>query len=593
MSDYFSYTPLIANSLARAGDVNSRMAAIQGGFAKLPAPDKLQQGRAAAVLDLGATNVVVVALDFAPAAYTFGLELTVKVAATNTGGATINVNGLGPVAILRADGSALQAGDLAAGRVVKVVFDGFYFRLLGASETAAAASATAAAASATAAAASATAAALSASAASSSAGNAASSATAAAASAAAAATAVSGYVPLTGGVAMTGLLTLSGAPSAPLHAATKAYVDAIAVAAGSFTADGATITLSAGQFALTTIATGRVLGNVSGATAKPGAITGTQVTALLDLFSATAKGVVSSPGASTGRVLKDDGSWTTDITGNAATATKLTTGRTIAISGAVTGTATSFDGSGNISIPITALDVGAATTGILAVARGGTGTNSATGTGSLVLSNAPTITGQLTAGNVAVVGGDVRGTGFSHSRTGMVGYHLYNGGGVAEWLMYQPAHATGDYLVIATSVGGSVTGRLFVNTNGDVSAGGNMYAASQLVATQAWASAAFSPAFASIIATSSSFSLNDGHQGNILKLTGAGGGTVTAGTPSTALECDLFNRSSGTWTFSCAGGCYLNGAVATITSINLAAGAQVSLLHEGSGVWSMVGTGAS
>lgn len=42
-------------------------------------------------------------------------------------------------------------------------------------------------------------------------------------------------------------------------------------------------------------------------------------------------------------------------TGNSATATKLATSRTIALSGAATGTATSFDGSGNIAIPVTAL----------------------------------------------------------------------------------------------------------------------------------------------------------------------------------------------------------------------------------------------
>ena len=59
--------------------------------------------------------------------------------------------------------------------------------------------------------------------------------------------------------------------------------------------------------------------------------------------------------------------------GNAATATKWASARTIAISGAVTGTATSFDGSANITIPITALDVSKATAGTLPVARGGTG----------------------------------------------------------------------------------------------------------------------------------------------------------------------------------------------------------------------------
>ena len=46
---------------------------------------------------------------------------------------------------------------------------------------------------------------------------------------------------------------------------------------------------------------------------------------------------------------------TGSLTGNAATATKLAAKRTIALSGAATGTATGFDGSGNITIPVTAL----------------------------------------------------------------------------------------------------------------------------------------------------------------------------------------------------------------------------------------------
>ena len=46
----------------------------------------------------------------------------------------------------------------------------------------------------------------------------------------------------------------------------------------------------------------------------------------------------------------------TSVSGNAGTATKLQTARTIALSGAVTGTATSFNGSANITIPTTAVD---------------------------------------------------------------------------------------------------------------------------------------------------------------------------------------------------------------------------------------------
>jgi hypothetical protein len=67
------------------------------------------------------------------------------------------------------------------------------------------------------------------------------------------------------------------------------------------------------------------------------------------------------------------GNVTGDLTGTASNATVLQTARTIAISGNVTGTATSFDGSGNISIPVTAINADGITSGTLGVARGGTG----------------------------------------------------------------------------------------------------------------------------------------------------------------------------------------------------------------------------
>ena len=55
--------------------------------------------------------------------------------------------------------------------------------------------------------------------------------------------------------------------------------------------------------------------------------------------------------------------------GNAATATKLQTPRSIAISGAVTGTATSFDGSSDIAIATTAIDGSNISTGTIPAAR--------------------------------------------------------------------------------------------------------------------------------------------------------------------------------------------------------------------------------
>ena len=391
-TDWFTYSNLIANTLARASDVNSRVAAIQNAFAKLPIPEKIQQGRSTYVEDAGAANALVVSLDFAPPSYVAGLELTVKVAAANTGATTINVNGLGAKAIQHTDGAALAEGDLVAGQLVKLIYSGSAFRLIGASETGIAAQATAAAASASAAATSAIAAAASASAAATSATDAANSALAAAASAAT--IDVSNLMPKSGGT-FTGAVTVL-APTSNLHPATKKYVDDAVFAAGSVSADEVSIHSNAGVFEIKAIADQRLVGNVSGASAVPGALTATQVTAMLnalvgDSGAGGTKGLVPAPAAgdgAAGKMLKANGTWGT----NAPTATSLQTARTIAISGAVTGTATSFNGTANITIPITALDVSAATTGTLAVARGGTGVTTATGTGSVVLSSAPTLT---------------------------------------------------------------------------------------------------------------------------------------------------------------------------------------------------------
>ena len=84
---------------------------------------------------------------------------------------------------------------------------------------------------------------------------------------------------------------------------------------------------------------------------------------------AGAKGLVPAPTTSDiAKYLKGDGTWgtpnQTSVTGNAGTATKLQHARTIALSGAVTGTATSFDGSANITIPTTSVD-GTKVTGIV------------------------------------------------------------------------------------------------------------------------------------------------------------------------------------------------------------------------------------
>lgn len=80
--------------------------------------------------------------------------------------------------------------------------------------------------------------------------------------------------------------------------------------------------------------------------------------------------------AAQGKVLQDS---KLNKTENAVSATKLATARTIALSGGVTGTATSFDGSGNISIPVTAIDGSKITTGTIPADRIPTLNQSTTG----------------------------------------------------------------------------------------------------------------------------------------------------------------------------------------------------------------------
>lgn len=80
-----------------------------------------------------------------------------------------------------------------------------------------------------------------------------------------------------------------------------------------------------------------------------------------------------------GQVLKSNGTsaptWLDQSSLIAGNATKLSTARTIAIGTGATGTATSFDGSGNITIPITDLNASYIGSGTLAAARLGTTLN--------------------------------------------------------------------------------------------------------------------------------------------------------------------------------------------------------------------------
>ena len=80
--------------------------------------------------DAGTANAYQVTLAPAPNAVYEFLTVVMKVANTNTGPSVLNVNALGAKNIVRSDGSPVVAGDLTAGRLVCLVYDGTNFQLV-------------------------------------------------------------------------------------------------------------------------------------------------------------------------------------------------------------------------------------------------------------------------------------------------------------------------------------------------------------------------------------------------------------------------------------------------------------------------------
>ena len=60
-----------------------------------------------------------------------GLQVSFIATAANTGPSTLNVNSLGVKAIKSSQGAALTGGEIAAGGVVNVIYDGTAWQLVG------------------------------------------------------------------------------------------------------------------------------------------------------------------------------------------------------------------------------------------------------------------------------------------------------------------------------------------------------------------------------------------------------------------------------------------------------------------------------
>jgi hypothetical protein len=80
--------------------------------------------------DTGAVNAYAVALTPSPAALVAGLSFQFKVKTLNTGASTLTVNSLATKAITKNGATALSGGELVAGAIVLVTYDGTQFQLI-------------------------------------------------------------------------------------------------------------------------------------------------------------------------------------------------------------------------------------------------------------------------------------------------------------------------------------------------------------------------------------------------------------------------------------------------------------------------------
>ena len=88
------------------------------------------QSNATRTLTVSGTDTLTASGSPALTSYTAGLSFVFVVANTNTTAVTLNIDGLGAKNVTRDGSTALVAGDLVAGEVVQVVYDGTRFQVL-------------------------------------------------------------------------------------------------------------------------------------------------------------------------------------------------------------------------------------------------------------------------------------------------------------------------------------------------------------------------------------------------------------------------------------------------------------------------------
>lgn len=123
-NDYFTQDSWATRQTrARAATVNNLAAALVAAFDKLPNLAQLSTIGDAYGVTTGTNNAYVATIS-GDYTLTAGVTFSMNVHQTNTGAASLNVNATGARAIKRMDGTDVEAGDLPAGAVVPLIYDG-------------------------------------------------------------------------------------------------------------------------------------------------------------------------------------------------------------------------------------------------------------------------------------------------------------------------------------------------------------------------------------------------------------------------------------------------------------------------------------
>lgn len=112
---YGAHSDLVPGTKARSGDINAMDQAIVEAFDKVPSAKSIKSGALNYATNTSNTpDHYAVAMDPVITSYTAGLEVKLNPVLPNTGPATLNINGIGNIAIKRQDGTNVLAGDILA-----------------------------------------------------------------------------------------------------------------------------------------------------------------------------------------------------------------------------------------------------------------------------------------------------------------------------------------------------------------------------------------------------------------------------------------------------------------------------------------------